>query len=80
MPNDSRTRRACELVLGTAGTTLALYARAAAILRRCAELNRYHLDHRGEGSEIDETLSGARPPPEPGARNAARSELSTQSE
>ncbi len=56
MTNPPRIRRAADLVLGVRGPEVVVSGRAAAFLLRYAELNRYHLDHRGEDPEIDETL------------------------
>jgi excisionase family DNA binding protein len=56
MPVLRRTRRASELIVGTAGPEVIVSGRAAAWLLRYAGLNEYHLDHRGEDAEIDETL------------------------
>jgi hypothetical protein len=56
MPNGLRIRRASELVLGTSGPEVIVSARAAPILLQYAQLDRYHLYHRGEDAETDETL------------------------
>lgn len=49
-------RRAKDLVIGVSGPEVVVSGRAAAWLLRYAGLNEYHLDHRGEDAEIDETL------------------------
>jgi len=56
MPVPCRTRRASELIVGTSGPKVIVSGRAAAGLLRYAGLNEYHLNHRGEDAEIDETL------------------------
>jgi excisionase family DNA binding protein len=49
-------RQASELVLGANGPVVTVSARVAAILMRSADLNTYHLKHRGIDAEVDQTL------------------------
>jgi excisionase family DNA binding protein len=54
--SDRRVRQASELVIGVHGPEVIVSARSAAFLLRYADLDRYHLQHRGEDAEIDQTL------------------------
>ncbi|MEV7762255.1 helix-turn-helix domain-containing protein [Curtobacterium flaccumfaciens] len=56
MRDSNRVRKASELVVGVSGPEVIVSGRSAAWLLRYAGLNEYHLDHRGEDAEIDETL------------------------
>lgn len=49
-------RPARELIHGSQGPEVVVSGRAAAWLLRYAELDRYHLAHRGEDAEIDQVL------------------------
>jgi excisionase family DNA binding protein len=51
-----RVRQASELVVGVHGPEVIVSARSAAFLLRYADLDRYHVLHRGEDAEIDQTL------------------------
>ncbi|MCC8909463.1 helix-turn-helix domain-containing protein [Curtobacterium sp. GD1] len=79
-------RRAKELVLGVHGPEAVVSGRAAAWLLRYAGLNEYHLDHRGEDAEIDQTLIALKVAAfawrdtATGTPDAPKAELKTQSE
>ncbi|MDN4595907.1 helix-turn-helix domain-containing protein [Leifsonia virtsii] len=53
---ETRVRQATELVIAAGGPEVIISGRAAAFLLRYAGLNQYHVDHRGEDPEIDQTL------------------------
>lgn len=50
------TRQARELLHGLDGPAVVVPARTAAWLLRYADLDRYHLNHRGEDAEVDQVL------------------------
>ena len=81
-----RVKQASELLTGVDGPVVLLSARACAWLLRYAELDRYHLDHRGEDAEIDQSLIALKTAAliwrytATGTKNAARPELAADSE
>ncbi|WP_146238538.1 excisionase family DNA-binding protein [Curtobacterium sp. MCPF17_003] len=81
-----RVKQASELLTGVDGPVVLLSARACAWLLRYAELDRYHLDHRGEDAEIDQSLIALKTAAliwrntATGTKNAARPELTPDSE
>jgi excisionase family DNA binding protein len=50
------SREASQLILGTDGPVVVVSARTAAYLLRYADLERFRREHRGEDSEVDQTL------------------------
>ncbi|MBO9046712.1 excisionase family DNA-binding protein [Curtobacterium flaccumfaciens pv. flaccumfaciens] len=81
-----RVKQASELLTGVDGPVVLLSARACAWLLRYAELDRYHLDHRGEDAEIDQSLIALKTAAfiwrdsATGTKNAAKPELPADSE
>jgi len=77
---------AAALVAGMSGPVVIMSGRVAAVLLRYADLDRYHLDHRGEDSEVDAALIAMKVvalqwrSTATGTRDAPKAELDGQSE